>query len=65
MSCAAPTSAGAYFNMQVVEMPPAPEDEAPKESEIELAERLFAEWDGGRGASKQQIELREWDDPTA
>jgi hypothetical protein len=30
--------------------------------EISLAERLLEEWDGGRGASKSEIERRTWDD---
>lgn len=37
----------------------------PKAEDIELAERLLAEWDQGRGASKSQLELREWDDATS
>lgn len=35
------------------------------EEEVELAERLLAEWDEGRGTSKSQIEIREWGDATA
>lgn len=37
----------------------------PTPDERELAERLYAEWDEGRGTSKSQIEIREWDDATA
>lgn len=37
----------------------------PTSEEVELAERLFAEWDEGRGTSKSQIEIREWGDTTA
>jgi hypothetical protein len=44
--------------------PPTPED-FPGPDDAALAERLWAEWDQGRGTSKSQIEIREWDDPTA
>ena len=33
--------------------------------DIQLAHRLYAEWDQGRGTSKSQIELREWGDATS
>lgn len=33
--------------------------------DIELAERLLAEWDQGRGTSKSQLEIREWGDATS
>lgn len=33
--------------------------------EIELAERILAEWDEGRGTSKSQLELRVWGDATS
>lgn len=34
-------------------------------AEIELAERLLAEWDEGRGTAKSQMEIREWADATS
>ena len=37
----------------------------PTAEDIELAERLLAEWDEGRGTSKSQLELREWNDGTS
>ncbi|HVL38854.1 MAG TPA: DUF3644 domain-containing protein [Fimbriimonadaceae bacterium] len=37
----------------------------PTPEEIELAERLYAEWDQGRGTSKSRIEQREWGDASA
>ena len=37
----------------------------PTAEEMELAERLFAEWDGGRGTSKSRIEVREWGDASS
>lgn len=37
----------------------------PTSEEIDLAHRLYVEWDEGRGTSKSQIELREWGDATA
>ena len=38
------------------------EDEAEPEDDVDLATRLLAEWDEGRGTSKSEIERREWDD---
>jgi len=32
------------------------------ETDEELAERLYAEWDGGRGTSKSELERRTWGD---
>lgn len=40
------------------------EDDATPEA-VGLAERLYAEWDEGRGTPKSQIEIREWGDGTA
>lgn len=40
-------------------------DESVGDEEIELAQRLFAEWDGGHGTAKSQIEIREWNDATS
>ena len=40
-------------------------DEPVNDDEIELAQRLFAEWDGGHGTAKSQIEIREWGDATS
>lgn len=37
-------------------------EDAEREDEVELATRLLAEWDEGRGTSKSEIERREWDD---
>lgn len=37
----------------------------PTSEDIDLAHRLYVEWDEGRGTSKSQIELREWGDATA
>lgn len=37
----------------------------PSSDDIALAERLFAEWNGGAGTSKGRIEMREWGDTTA
>lgn len=37
----------------------------PTSDEIELAERLLAEWSEGRGTFKSQLELREWGDSTS
>lgn len=39
--------------------------DAVSEEELELAQRLYAEWDGGHGTSKSQIEIREWGDATS
>lgn len=38
------------------------DDERGDEDDIELATRLLAEWDEGRGTSKSEIERREWND---
>lgn len=38
------------------------DDERGDEDDIELATRLLAEWDEGRGTSKSEIERREWSD---
>lgn len=38
------------------------EDETEGEDDVELAARLLAEWDEGRGTSKSEIERREWGD---
>lgn len=35
------------------------------DEEVELAQRLYAEWDTGHGTSKSQIEIREWGDATS
>lgn len=40
-------------------------EEIETEEELELAQRLYAEWDGGHGTSKSQIEIREWGDATS
>lgn len=37
-------------------------DEVEPEDDVELATRLLAEWDEGRGTSKSEIERREWGD---
>jgi hypothetical protein len=37
----------------------------PSADDLELATRLFAEWDHGRGTSKSAIERREWGDGSA
>lgn len=36
-----------------------------EEDDVALADRLFAEWNGGEGTSKSQIEIREWGDATS
>lgn len=36
------------------------EDETEPEDDVELATRLLAGWDEGRGTSKSEIERREW-----
>ncbi|MHB1937976.1 MAG: DUF3644 domain-containing protein [Acidobacteriaceae bacterium] len=43
----------------------SPGHSTPSSDEIALAERLFAEWDGGAGTSKGRIEIREWGDATS
>lgn len=40
-------------------------EETVSEEELEVAQRLYAEWDGGHGTSKSQIEIREWGDATS
>lgn len=37
----------------------------PSENDVQLAQRLFAEWDQGRGTSKSQLEIQTWGDATA
>lgn len=37
-------------------------DDVEPEDDVELANRLLAEWDEGRGTSKSDIERREWGD---
>lgn len=37
----------------------------PTEDDVELAQRLLAEWDQGRGTSKSQLEIQTWGDATA
>ncbi|MHB8294339.1 MAG: DUF3644 domain-containing protein [Acidimicrobiales bacterium] len=39
--------------------------ESPGEDDVALAERLWVEWDRGKGTSKSQIEIREWGDATS
>lgn len=38
---------------------------AEENSDADLARRLLAEWDQGRGTTKSRIEIREWGDATA
>ena len=38
------------------------ENETEPEDDVDLATRLLAEWDEGRGTSKSEMERREWDD---
>jgi hypothetical protein len=40
-------------------------DQRAAEADVVLATRLWEEWNEGRGTSKSQIEIREWDDPTS
>ncbi len=37
----------------------------PSSNALVVVERLFAEWNGGKGTSKGRIEMREWGDTTA
>ena len=46
-------------------MPERAADDAHSAEDIELARRLLAEWDTGRGTSKSKIEIRVWGDATA
>jgi hypothetical protein len=35
------------------------------DADVELAERLLAEWNNGHGVSKSQLEIRTWGDATS
>ncbi|MEM8710831.1 MAG: DUF3644 domain-containing protein [Planctomycetota bacterium] len=37
----------------------------PSQDDIELAQRLLAEWDGGKGKAKSRIEIETWNDATS